>query len=229
MDYASRTSAVEKVVNDMRKRDSLLTLRGWRDEVYTIAASYNSPPLFAMERAATSAFGVRVYGAHVNGYVVDENDNYFLWIGQRSKTKQTFPGMYDNLAAGGIGNGLSPTETMRKECEEEAGIPENLLKNLKSVGAVSYCYEDENGVHWEGEFIYDLKLPKSFIPKAADNEMERFQLLSISKVKELVIADNFKPNCALITLDFLMRHGFITPDQEPDYFFILENMHKSGL
>ena len=32
------------------------------------------------------------------------------------------------------------------------------------------------------------------------------------QVKELIVQDNFKPNCAFIILDFLIRHGFITPD-----------------
>jgi hypothetical protein len=43
------------------------------------------------------AFGIRKYGSHVNGYVIDDDGTWKMWIGKRSPTKQTFPGMYDNL------------------------------------------------------------------------------------------------------------------------------------
>jgi hypothetical protein len=32
-------------------------------------------------------------------------------------------------------------------------------------------------------------------------------------VKQAIINDNFKPNSAIVALDFLIRHGFITPEQ----------------
>jgi hypothetical protein len=43
------------------------------------------------------AFGIRKYGSHLNGYVIDDDGTWRMWIGKRSKTKQTFPDMYDNL------------------------------------------------------------------------------------------------------------------------------------
>ena len=36
------------------------------------------------------------------------------------------------------------------------------------------------------------------------------------QVKEKIATDQFKPNCALVVLDFLMRHGLITPDSGKD-------------
>lgn len=37
----------------------------------------------------------------MNGYVEKEGQR-FLWIGKRSQTKATFPGMLDHLVAGGL-------------------------------------------------------------------------------------------------------------------------------
>ncbi len=31
-------------------------------------------------------------------------------------------------------------------------------------------------------------------------------------MKELLVTDDFKPNCAMVVLDFLIRHSFIEPD-----------------
>ncbi|CAF3634254.1 unnamed protein product [Rotaria sp. Silwood1] len=148
--YESRSEAVAKVLNDMRARDCLKTLRGWRDELYLVKSAYNKPSLFDIERSAASVFGIRKYGSHLNGYVIDDDGTWRMWIGKRSKTKQTFPGMYDNLAAGGLSHDLTPTECMIKECEEETQIPKQLAtEKLKAVGGISYCYEDDDGIHPE--------------------------------------------------------------------------------
>ncbi|CAF4216954.1 unnamed protein product, partial [Rotaria magnacalcarata] len=43
--------------------------------------------------------------------------------------------------------------------------------------------------------------------------MEKFHLWAIPQVKQAIVEDNFKPNCAIVVLDFLIRHGFVTPEQ----------------
>lgn len=35
---------------------------------------------------------------------------------------------------------------------------------------------------------------------------------SLEQVKEKIATDEFKPNCALVVLDFMIRHGLVTPD-----------------
>ncbi|UJR27198.1 hypothetical protein I4U23_008494 [Adineta vaga] len=227
--YENRTEAVANVLKDMRVKDCLKTLRGWRDELYLVKTAYNSSPLFAIERSGASVFGIRKYGSHLNGYVIDTDGTWRMWVGKRSSTKQTFPGMYDNLAAGGLSHDLTPTACMIKECDEEANISKDLIDGkLKAVGAISYCYEDDDGIHPEGEFVYDLQLPITFTPNNSDAEMEKFQLMTIPEVKEAIIKDDFKPNCATVVLDFLIRHGFVTPEEESNYFDILSQLHMPG-
>lgn len=43
----------------------------------------------------------QVYGVQMNGYV-EKDGQKFLWIAKRSQMKQTFPGMLDELVAGGL-------------------------------------------------------------------------------------------------------------------------------
>lgn len=51
-------------------------------------------------------------------------------------------GYLDNTVAGGIPHGLSPTEALIKECDEEASLPEDFVRrHLKSVGSVSYFFQ----------------------------------------------------------------------------------------
>ncbi len=53
--------------------------------------------VFDQLKKVLGAFGIRKYGSHLNGYVIDDDGTWRMWIGKRSITKQTFPGMYDNM------------------------------------------------------------------------------------------------------------------------------------
>lgn len=57
--------------------------------------------------------------------------------------------------------------------------------------------------------------------------MESFQLMPVEEVAELVRdTTEFKDNCNLVIIDFLIRHGIIKPDQ-PDYLALLTGL-RSG-
>ncbi len=77
---------------------------GWRDELYPVCESFHAEPLLLVERAAASLLGIKAYGVHVNGYV-DMPDGLHVWVGRRSRLKQTSPGMLDHIVAGGQARG----------------------------------------------------------------------------------------------------------------------------
>lgn len=54
------------------------------------------------------------------------------------------------------------------------------------------------------------------------------QLLPVREVIDTLQNDPtaFKPNCGLIIVDFLIRHGMITVENEPDFFEIGWSCHK---
>ncbi|CAB1329745.1 unnamed protein product [Coregonus sp. 'balchen'] len=181
-------------------------------EKYEVMPRFCDTPLMCMERSATSLFGVKRYGVHINGYCQDENGELRMWVGRRSMTKQTYPGKLDNLAAGGLAAGISVKNTLIKECEEEACIPADIAETARPVSTVSYTYEDEEGVFPESQFVFDLELPPEFKPRIGDGEVQDFYLYSMDKLKEVLVSDDFKPNCAMVVLDFLIRHSYIQPD-----------------
>src|SRR3546814_1475727 len=74
------------------------------------------------------------------------------------------------------------------------------------------------GVKPDQQFCYDLELPEDFTPVPRDGEIEYFELWPIARVAETVRDTfEFKFNCNLVIIDFLMRHGLLDPDTEPDY------------
>lgn len=130
--------------------------------------------------------------------------------------------MLDNIVGGGIAQGSNPIETMRKECFEEAGITEPELSSLQSTGTVTFYYDDpircvkDNSRGWQAdtEYVFDLELPTSFIPTPQDGEVESFQLLDLNQVLAKLLAREFTMEAAVVTVDFMVRHGFIGVDQD---------------
>jgi isopentenyldiphosphate isomerase len=183
----------------------------WRDEIYPVAPHWGAEPLLCMERVAVPHFGVRAYGVHMNAYVRKGEDLY-MWIARRAWDKPTFPGMLDNLVAGGQPIGIGLRENLIKECAEEAGIPAGIAAQAVITGAVSYVAETKNGLKPDVMFVYDLELDSGFIPENRDGEHCEFYLKPVEEVRELVRdTTEFKFNCNLVIIHFLVRHGLISP------------------
>jgi hypothetical protein len=218
-DFEQRTRAVGAVLERLRAEG---LIKGWRDEAYAVGLTFANP-LMAMERAAVPLFGVRAYGVHVNGYV-GTGDGLRLWVARRAKNKQTAPGKLDHLIAGGQPAGLGLAENLLKESAEEASLPRDLALTARPAGFVSYITEREEGLRNDICFVYDIALPASFVPHNTDGEIESFELWPIATVRErIATTEDFKFNVALVNVDFLVRQGYLAPD-EPDYIDIVEGL-----
>lgn len=225
--YADRSKNVDAVLRDLRSQKVLNTLNGWRDENYEVRASYSSEYLLNMDRSATCLFGICNYGVDINGYTKDPVKGLCIWLQRRSRTKQRWPGRWDNMVGGGVSVGYNILETALKEAEEEASIPSELMLKLTPCGSVSFFFENEQGLFPNTEFVFDLELPPGFTPKNKDGEVEEFELLTAQDALERTFSPEFKTTSCPVLIDFLIRHGFIRPDIEPHYAEIVELLHVS--
>ncbi|SCV99326.1 LAFE_0A00694g1_1 [Lachancea fermentati] len=237
-EFQERNELLASLCLKLKDRSNLKDLQGWRDESYAVYV--RGKPYVLVERAASGLLGVVTYGAHVNGFVRDPiNGDIKLWIPRRSLTKATWPGMLDNIIAGGLGYPHGVYETVLKESMEEANLSKEIIeKSIKPVGVVSYFYfqnpdkllkfdTESSLITPEVEYLYDLELGPDIIPQPNDGEVESFQLLSLQETVTALKNGEFKPNCALITVEFLMRQGYITPENEPNYLRMMTKMHRS--
>lgn len=156
--------------------------------------------------------------------------------------------IYHNYqVAGGISHTCSVKDTIVKECEEEASIPFEVAKKVKyttstttkrfqlttgtnekarSVNVISYFTYSSDGLQPETEYIYDLELPQDFKPNPRDGEVGCFYLWPLDIVKETFLNNEWKPNSALAMIDFMIRHSFVTPDEESDFIDITYRLHR---
>lgn len=220
-DYGARTRAVESVLRRLREEG---WFRAWRNEPYPVGPAFGNW-LLEIERGAVPSFGVRAYGIHVNGYV-GSGDDMRLWVGRRSRSKPTYPGQLDHIVAGGQPARLSLAENLVKECAEEASVPDSLARRAQPAGVITYLLANEEGLRNDVLFNYDLALPADFVPVNADGEIEEFFLWPIGRVmRELSETDNFKFNVAFAVIDFLIRHGFVGPD-DADYLELVRRLRR---
>ena len=221
-DCASVSAAVDEVVNALVAENRV---RKWRNETFDVAARWGELPIFRLDRGAVPFFGVRAYGVHLNGYR-REREQTLLWVGRRAPDKHVAPDKLDNLVAGGIGNGHGVFDTLIKECDEEAGLPEALAARATPAGAVTYRMENNEGIRDDVLFVFDIEVPADFAPKNSDGEIARFDLMpAVSVIERIRTTNDFKFNVNLVVLDFAVRHGLIGPD-DPEYLDVASGLHR---
>ena len=223
-DPKTRSTAVDTVVRQLHAEGKI---GNWYDEAFPVSRCWNAAPLLLLERAALPFFGVPGYGVHVNGYV-REGQEIKLWVARRAKDKPTFPGKLDHLVAGGQPFGISLEENLVKECFEEASIPRSCALLARPAGRVRYAVDLGQGLRPDTIFVFDLELSPDFLPANTDGEVESFHLWPLGEVsRRLQETTEFKYNCALVIIDFLVRIGFI-PKDHGEYAEIVTMLEAQG-
>lgn len=221
-DFESRSEAVAEVLLRLVESGDLPK---WRGENYALLRRWGDRPLMVIDRCAAAPLGIRSFGVHVNGISFRDGEPH-MWIGRRAMDKTIAPGQLDHIVAGGQPYGLSIKENLIKECAEEADIPRELSARAKPVGQVSYLCKWSDGLRDDVAFCYDLELPADFTPRNTDGEVDEFYLWPIAKVVARVRdSEDFKFNVNLVIIDFLIRHGYLGPD-DPDYMEIAEGLRR---
>ena len=225
---------IEETLSKAREQQTFKVLSGWRDELYPIYGHHNNKGwVISMERAASPLFGINTYGVHMTMYV-DTDEGMKIWVPRRSANKQTYGGMLDNTVAGGLATDEKPFNALIREASEEASLPEQLVRHhAKPCGTVSYFHiRDERAggeiglLQPESQYVYDMEVNMDVVPQPNDDEVGIFYLWTVDEVKAALGRGEFKPNCALILLDFFVRHGILTAENEPDYIEIVSRIHR---
>ena len=74
-----------------------------------------------------------------------------------------------------------------------------------------------------------ITMQEDFIPTPVDGEVESFQLETISSIVEILVKGGptgYKPNCNLVVIDFLIRHGII-PANAPYYLELVGKLRTA--
>ena len=227
---AACTSAIDEQIDLARDQGVFPRLGKKRHELFPIMGA--RVPV-SMDRSAVSVFGITAQGAHMTVYTRTPEGLKF-WIPRRNANKSTWPGMLDQAVAGGIATGESPLECIVREAEEEAALdPSFVRSNIVGAGTVSWFHvSDEKaggelGLMNPGVlYVYDLEVGEDVTFKPVDDDIQSFELFGVEQVKQAMRSGQFKPSCATVMIDFFVRHGLITPENEPEYIEIVARLHR---
>ena len=100
MSAEERTNQLRHLTSNWRSQQVHFALSKWRNEEYAVR-DHDDQLVCFIERTACGLFGFAQFGCHLNAFVVDRGE-LKVWVAKRSATKQTYPGMLDNTAAGRI-------------------------------------------------------------------------------------------------------------------------------
>jgi hypothetical protein len=86
--------------------------------------------------------------------------------------------------------------------------------------------EVPQGLRRHAFWSYDLQVPEDFTPVPVDGEVHEFRLMPVDEVARIVeTSDEFKYNCNLVVIDWLMRTGRIDAEH-PDFHALSVGLHQ---
>lgn len=187
-----------------------------------------------IDRNAAQLFGLLTMGAHMTCYTWEtskEGRQMKLWVPRRAFNKMYDAGKLDNTVAGGITSGVTPFRTMLAEAEEEAGLSRQFVtENIKTTDTLSYFnYSSaEEGGHLRPRVLYtfELELPQDMVPRPHDGEVSEFLRMDAQEMKEAILTGQMADDAAIVWLGFLVRHGIVDEENEPDLLQITGRMHR---
>jgi 8-oxo-dGTP pyrophosphatase MutT (NUDIX family) len=223
-------AAFEKIVQTCLQKDLFHVLDRKHSEPFSIIGA-NFP--VSIERFASPLFGITSRGAHLIAYT-QTADGMKIWIPRRSEHLYTSPGKLDSTVAGGVKDGVTPFETIIQEGNEEASLSEPFMRqNVRSRGVITYI--STTGPDFPGEkglfipdiiYVYDLQLSDEVVPKPHDDEVKDFRCLTVKEAQHALLTQEFKPDSAAVLIDFMIRHGIITAENEKDFVEINMHLHR---
>ncbi|TDZ62018.1 Thiamine pyrophosphokinase [Colletotrichum trifolii] len=170
-------------------------------------------------------FGIITSGVHLNIYM-GEGPTMQIGVATRSMTKTSFPGLLDQCVAGGYQAGVDrcALDCLQREASEELrrGLPRGYESKVERKPTIQYMTTRderwdsssriEDGVPECGIRVpFDLRVDDLFF-LGNEAEVATIEFLPARVVKERLLQGLFKPNSALIMVDFLIRHGLLEDD-----------------
>jgi isopentenyldiphosphate isomerase len=217
--------AFQRVINDAIKADIFPSVNRRHSEMYKIMGANQ---FVHLERFTAPLFGIATRGAHLTAYV-RKTSGIKVWVPRRAASLFTYPNMLDTTVAGGVKSDNSPFECIVAESDEEASLPIDFVeKNAHATGVITYVTESRTTrlIQPDVIYVFDLELPETMTPVPKDGEVAGFELMSIEEITAAMFQQKFKPNCTLVMIDFFIRHGVITPDNEEDYVEIASRLRR---
>lgn len=228
-DFNTRTRLVQETLLKGHEAGSVPVLKKLAKEDFPLYDD-NGQHVLDMDGSGLDLFGVANFSVHLIAWVKTD-DGIKYWVPRRSASRMSFPNMLDNTVGGSLTTGEAPIDCIVRECEEEICLDRVYTReNIKACGTASYqmVVNDRNlvGCQLQTQYLYEMELQPSITPKIGDGEVAELALRTIEEVRAFMRNGEFKLNCNMTWLAFLIRHGYLTAENEPDFLEICARLHR---
>ncbi|KAF4121978.1 NUDIX domain [Geosmithia morbida] len=171
-----------------------------------------------------------------------------VWVARRSRSLFAHPGKLDSTVAGGVKAADSPWDCILAESLEEVSLrPEAVREAARPAGVVTLANRNAGSglFHAEILYVYDMdmdvltgsredgraggqaggdesgsKSPAVRPELGYDGEVEALELMGLDEIRTRMEAGEFKPNVCAVMIDFMIRHGHVTPETEGEEAYL---------
>jgi isopentenyldiphosphate isomerase len=226
--FAERTKLVEETLRRGHEKQVPILCR-LANELFPVYYATGEHVL-DLDGRGLDVFGIINYSVHMIAWVMTKDGPQYC-VPRRSMTKACFPGTLDNSVGGSLASGERPIDCIIRECQEEICLdPAYTRANIKSCGTTSYhmCVTDGNepGCQLQVQYLYELVLGQDIVLKIGDGEVGEIHFKTLDQVRESMRQGEFKLNCNVTWLAFMIRHGYLNAENEPDLVEICSRIHR---
>ncbi len=227
--FQERTNLINTTLRTAHEKGNIDALRKWANELFPVYSSKGEHVL-DMDGCGVDLFGIINFAVHFIAYV-NTKDGLKFWIPRRSKTKTSYPGMLDNTVGGSLSSGERPIDCIVREAAEEGALPESYTReNVRACGTLSYQMSQTDdgrpGCQHQVQYLYEMELPEDIVPRPFDGEVEEFTLKSLDEVYDALRCGEFKLNCGMTWMAYLVRHGIVNAENELHLVEICARLHR---
>jgi isopentenyldiphosphate isomerase len=228
-DFATRRQLVNETLRKAHESPDGTVLGRWADEEFPLYSSTGEHVL-DLDGCGIDMLGIVNFSVHLTAWVMTA-EGIKIWVPRRALTKMSFPGMLDNTVGGSLATGEKPIDGMVRECEEEICLdPAYTLSHIKACGTLSFQLTVDDMLNpacqHQVQYLYEMELRQDIVPKIGDGEVGELHLLSLEELANAMKNGEVKLTCNMTYLAFLIRHGYITAENEPDIIEICSRLHR---
>ncbi len=171
--------------------------------IFNHKGTFGSDKIYKINRNHLSLFGFPAYGVHCNVWSKNKN-SLIIHLAKRSTKLKKFPGLFDNLIAGGQPDGISIRNNLKKEASEEAGLNAYHMNPAVKGSNVHYMHNERKNFNSAIIFNYHLEKKSDMKFMNQDGEVDDFLSIDIENLYKILEKGLLKPNCIIPILDFLI-------------------------
>ncbi|KAI5455755.1 hypothetical protein BGZ63DRAFT_429633 [Mariannaea sp. PMI_226] len=227
--FQERTQVMRETLLQAVTEGQTTSPRKFYDEALRVV-SCEGKHVLDMDRSGLDTFGVTSFSAHMIGFVNDGNGIKY-WVPKRSSTKPTVPNKLDSTVAGVIRSDEKPFDCIVRKTVAETSVPAEYVKaNTISCGAISYQMSITStgnpGCQHITSYLYEMEFKEGVVPRPENDEVDAFTLMTREDIMIALTNGDFVANRAMVWLAHFIRHGILTPENEPDFLKINQGLNK---